>query len=210
MPTNPTSPRSRAREGKPTSKKWGRLPPHAADSLTPFPSQPPGVDTLTQRSGRFSGVLDGRMAPDIVFDARCGPNRLLWDHRGISDATRRVDRRGEASGSSRRAKFHRIRRHRRAMVDGQTEGERSACSCACVHGRRGRRVDLPGVGGRQRPFDLRRQTRPRGRDGPRLPSVGAAWLRSFGPPGSGGEFLPPTVAERFGEWLGTLETDGSR
>lgn len=49
----------------------------------------------------------------------------------------------------------------------------------------------------------------KGRAGVRT-SVNAAWSRAFGPPGSGGEFLPPPVAERFGEWLGTLETDGSR
>lgn len=49
----------------------------------------------------------------------------------------------------------------------------------------------------------------KGRKGLRI-SVNTAWSRSFGPPGSDGELLPPPVAEKFGEWLGTLESDGSR
>ena len=49
----------------------------------------------------------------------------------------------------------------------------------------------------------------KGREGLRT-SANAAWLRSFGPPGRDGEVLPPPVAEKFGEWLGTLESGGLR
>lgn len=49
----------------------------------------------------------------------------------------------------------------------------------------------------------------RGRPGLRT-SANASWSRVFGKPGKEGDALPAAVAERFGEWLKTLDTEGTR